>query len=54
MLQAELNNAVRTQQFEGAAQTRDAIALLKTKLPGAVEPPSTSPADDAPAKTKGA
>ncbi|HTB62013.1 MAG TPA: UvrB/UvrC motif-containing protein [Opitutales bacterium] len=34
-LQAELNNAVRTQEFEGAAQTRDAIALLKAKLPDA-------------------
>jgi protein arginine kinase activator len=44
-LNLELNNAVRTQEFEGAAQTRDAIALLKTKLLTVTEPP---------AKTKGA
>jgi len=31
-LQIELNDAVRTEQFEGAAQTRDAIAALKAKL----------------------
>lgn len=54
-LNLELNNAVRTQEFEGAAQTRDAIALLKTKLPVAAEPPSpTLPPGVAPAKTKGA
>ncbi len=33
VLQAELNDAVRAQRFEWAAQTRDAIALLKAKLP---------------------
>jgi len=31
-LQAELNDAVRSERFEGAAQTRDAIAVLKAKL----------------------
>ncbi|MGA2052416.1 MAG: UvrB/UvrC motif-containing protein [Opitutales bacterium] len=31
-LQDELNDAVRAEQFEGAAQTRDTIASLKAKL----------------------
>jgi len=31
-LNIELSDAVRTEQFEGAAQTRDAIALLNAKL----------------------
>ena len=31
-LQEELNDAVRMERFEGAAQTRDTIALLKAKL----------------------
>jgi protein arginine kinase activator len=51
MLQEELNQAVRTQEFEGAAQTRDAIALLKTKLLAAPSSP-TLPPDSAPLKTK--
>jgi protein arginine kinase activator len=45
-LQAELNNAVRSQEFEGAAQTRDAIALLKAKLPLAAESADGPPAKD--------
>jgi len=38
VLQAELNDAVRAQHFEGAAQTRDAIATLKAKLPESLAP----------------
>jgi protein arginine kinase activator len=49
-LQAELDDAVRGEHFEGAAQTRDAIAMLKTKLlapapavlPGLNPPPAGS------------
>lgn len=55
MLQEELKQAVRTQEFEGAAQTRDAIALLQTKLPAAAEAPSpTLSPNSLPLKTKGA
>jgi protein arginine kinase activator len=32
LLQTELSNAVRAEEFEGAAQTRDAIEALKAKL----------------------
>ncbi len=40
-LQAELSEAVRGEKFEGAAQTRDAIALLKAKLhPESAPPPA--------------
>jgi protein arginine kinase activator len=40
-LQAELSEAVRSEKFEGAAQTRDAIAILKAKLPGESTAPSS-------------
>jgi len=44
-LQAELDDAVRGEHFEGAAQTRDAIAMLKTKLlaPVPAMPPVLNP-----------
>jgi len=42
-LKTELNKAVRTEQFEGAAQTRDAIKALNAKLL-ATEPPGGKPA----------
>jgi len=49
LLQEELKNAVRTQHFEGAAQKRDAIALLQSKLPVGEEPRSEkSPAASQP------
>lgn len=55
LLQAELNQAVRTQEFEGAAQTRDAIALLKARLLATAEPSAPAlPPDAAPVKIKGA
>jgi protein arginine kinase activator len=52
LLQGELNDAVRTQQFEGAAQKRDAIAILQSKLLAAAEPQSEKSPDSASAKTK--
>lgn len=52
-LQAELDDAVRSEQFEGAAQTRDVIASLQAKLlaPGPAALPSLSvPPPAAPAE----
>jgi len=50
LLQTELRNAVRAEQFEGAAQTRNAIEALKTKLlapqvlpPGGIQTPTALP-----------
>ncbi len=48
VLQAELNDAVRAQRFEWAAQTRDAIASLKAKLPDALTAAPLSPPPDSP------
>ena len=39
LLQTDLRKAVRAEQFEGAAQTRDAIEALKAKLLAADAPP---------------
>jgi len=52
LLQEELKDAVRTQQFEGAAQTRDAIAMLQMRLLTATEPPSANPPGVTPAPKK--
>jgi protein arginine kinase activator len=43
-LQSDLHNAVRAEQFEGAAQTRDAIEELKAKLLVTGSPASDTPA----------
>jgi protein-arginine kinase activator protein McsA len=39
-LQAELDDAVRSEKFEGAAQTRNALAALQAKLPSSSPPAS--------------